>query len=568
MKSSWWYRFSLMMLVLLVAIMVSLPTFLNFNPEGKYPFKSKVNLGLDLQGGLYMVLGINFNNVYRDEIKTYIRKFEYTLKDIGIESSVGDVIVSDPIDPKHTLIINKKEDVSKAKDRIREYFGEVVRLTGEKDNVLEYGLNMTLRTRIEEQAVSKSIEVIRNRIDEFGVTEPEIISQGKDRILVQLPGIKDIERAKDLIGKTARLEFKLVNDEVNPANLSTLVAKAEASGIKFEKGTRFSDYVNKINTFLKNDLPKNFEIAFQKKANTQTNELESKEPYLVEAVAQITGDDLEDAGVQIDQQKNQPYVSMTLKTQGAKRFEELTGNNKGKRLAVILDGNVYTAPNINERIGGGRAQITLGHGDYNKILREAKDIALVLRAGALPVPLDFEEQRVVGPSLGQDSIKQANVAGLISCLAVFLFAIFYYRFSGVIAVGTLVLNLLFIFATLIIFDATLTLPGIAGIVLTIGMAVDSNILVHERIREEIRRGQHNFKAMQAGFEHAFWTIVDVHVTTALSALCLLNFGTGPIRGFALTLLIGVVSTVYCSFFVSRVFFDLYLTRVSGRDLSI
>ncbi|MBF0297734.1 MAG: protein translocase subunit SecD [Oligoflexia bacterium] len=568
MKSSWWYRFSLMMFVLLIAVMVSLPTFLNFNSEGKYPFKSKVNLGLDLQGGLYMVLGINFNNVYRDEIRSYINKFEYTLKDIGIESTPGDIIVTDPVDPKHTITITKKEDIGKAKDRIREYFGEVVRLTAEKGNVLEYGLNMILRTRVEEQAVSKSIEVIRNRIDEFGVTEPEIISQGKDRILVQLPGIKDIERAKDLIGKTAKLEFKLVNDDIDAATLASWVSKAEVSGIKFEKGSRFSDYLNKINTYLNNDLPKGFEIAFQKKMNNQTNELESKTPYLVEVLAQITGDDLEDAGVQIDSQKNQPYVSMTLKSQGAKRFEDLTGNNKGKRLAVILDGNVYTAPHINERIGGGRAQITLGQGDYDKMLREAKDIALVLRAGALPVPLEFEEQRVVGPSLGQDSIKQANYAGLISCLAIFIFAIFYYRFSGLIAVTTLILNMIFIFATLIVFDATLTLPGIAGIVLTIGMAIDSNILIYERIREELRHGAHTFKAMQAGFQHAFWTIVDVHVTTALSALCLLNFGTGPIRGFALTLLIGVISTVYCSFFVSRVFFDLYLNRVSGKELSI
>ncbi|MBF0207032.1 MAG: protein translocase subunit SecD [Oligoflexia bacterium] len=568
MKSSWWFRFSLLSVFLVISIVLVMPTVLNFNPEGKFPVKSKVNLGLDLQGGLYMIYWIDFKTVYQDEIKSYIRKFEYPLKDIGIESTTGDADFSDKTDPKYTVVIADETKVARAKERIREYFGEVVRLTAEQGKVLKYGLVTALRSRIEDQAVSRSIEVIRNRIDEFGVTEPEIVSQGKERIVVQLPGVKDLERAKNLIGKTAKLEFRLVNDNVNQISLNGMVARAEKSGIVYQKGTRFSEYTNKINEYLEKELPKGHEIVFQKKVNRLTNDVESKIPYLLEKTVHIVGNDLEDAGVQIDQQKNQPYVSMTMKTQAAKRFEELTAANRGRRLAVVLDGNVYTAPSINDRIGGGRAQITLGHGNFNETLKEAKDISLVLKAGSLPVPLELEEQRAVGPSLGQDSIKDAKIAAFIACGAVFAFAIAYYKFSGLIVVLTLLINVLFIMAILVSFDATLTLPGVAGIVLTVGMAVDANILVHERIREEVRKGMNNFKAVELGFQHAFWTIMDANVTHALAALCLLNFGTGPIKGFALTVLIGLITTVYSSFYVSKVFFELYMNRVSGKELSI
>ncbi|MBF0314184.1 MAG: protein translocase subunit SecD [Oligoflexia bacterium] len=570
MKSSWWFRFSLLVAITIGSILLVMPTFLHFNPEGKFPVKSKIGLGLDLQGGLYMILGIDFQNVYKDEMISYARKFQYALKDIGIESTLGDLNLSDKGDPQHSIVITDPAKTPKAKERIREYFGEVVRLTAEKNSELSYGLATGLRSRIEEQAVTKSIEVVRNRIDEFGVTEPEITSQGSDRIVIQLPGVRDIERAKELIGKTAKLEFRLVNDDINQITLNGMVAKAEQSGIVYKKGDRFSLFNEKVNEFLKAELPKGYEILFQKKVNRLTNELENKTPYIVEKIASISGDDLEDANVNIDQQKNQPYVSMTLKSEAAKRFEDLTGANKGKRLAVILDGNVYTAPHINDRIGGGRAQITLGQGNFNETLNEAKDIALVLRAGALPVALDFEEQRIVGPSLGQDSIHDAKIAGTIACAAVFGFAVIYYKISGLIAVITLLLNVLFLLAALVCFDATLTLPGIAGIVLTVGMAIDANIIIHERIREELRRGMHAIKAMQAGFEHAFWTIIDANTTTALAGLCLLHFGTGPIRGFALTLLIGIISTVYCSYFVANILFELYAYKVvaRGKEFSI
>ena len=569
MKRSWWYRFTFLLVVSVISIMAVIPTVFNFDDEAKFPVKSKISLGLDLQGGLYMILGIDFNKVYRDEIKGYARKFEYLLKEEEIKISVGALDDSRVDDPKQSIIVANDADVVKAKETIKKYFpASYVRLTKEDGRTLQYGLAAVQKTTLEEQSVTKSIEVIRNRIDEFGVTEPEILSQGKDRIIVQLPGVKDIKRAKELIGKTAKLEFRIVNDETPQSVMNEWVTKGEDAGIVYKKGERFSLYVEKLNRHIAKDLPEGYELAFEKKMNKFKNELESKIPYLVEANARLTGDSLEDARVSIDQRKNEPYVSLDFKSSGAKVFEETTGSNIGKRMAIILDGNVYSAPVIQARIGGGRAQITLGSGGYNALLKEARDLALVLRAGALPVQLDFLEQRTVGPSLGEDSIKYARFAGLVGCSLVFLFILYYYRVSGMIAVVCLGLNILFVLACLVGFEATLTLPGIAGIALTIGMAVDASIIIYERIREEKRKGVGNYKAVDNGFGHAFWTIIDANITTALAGFCLLNFGTGPIKGFAVTLLIGIVATVYTSYFVGKLFFEFYMNKVEGQDLSI
>lgn len=569
MKRSWWYRFTFLLIMVVMAVVFVIPTFMDFKEEGNYPVKSKINLGLDLQGGLYMILGIDFNKVYKDEVNGYIQKIDYLIKDRGMSGKVGESVASDdPSDPQHTYIMDNASDMEKAKEEIRKFFPSIIRLTNEEGTTLTYGLTKVTKTNIETQSVSKSIEVIRNRIDEFGVTEPEIISQGNDRIIVALPGVADIERAKDLIGKTAKLTFRLVNDEVNIMTLNEWVKKGEDNGIVYKHGTRFSAYLNTLNEFLKKDLPKGYQIAFEKKVNKFNNQLESKIPYLVQSTPPLTGDALQDARVQIDQQKNEPYVSLDFKSVGAKKFEELTGANIGRRMAIVLDGNVYSAPNIQAKIGGGRAQITLGGGGFNKVMKEARDLALVLRAGALPVQLDFLEQRTVGPSLGEDSIQKAEYASLIGCVVIFLFIIWYYKISGSIAIVTLTLNVIFVLAALVGLEATLTLPGIAGIALTVGMAVDANIIIYERIREEVRKGVGNYKAVEGGFEHAFWTIIDANITTALAGFCLLNFGTGPIRGFAITLLIGICATIYTSYFVSRLLFDFYMDKVEGQELSI
>ena len=568
MKRNWWYRFLFLIFVISLSIMTVIPTFYKLDESSSYPMKSKINLGLDLQGGLYMILGIDFNRVYQDELKNYVKKLEFFLKDKGIDSTVGNVNFDDPTDPKQQLIISSMTSVDEAHDQIKEFYGYPLRMTARNGNVLEYGLTKTIKDDIEKSSVSKSIEVIRNRIDEFGVTEPEIFSQGKDRIVVQLPGVKDIDRAKALIGKTARLEFKMVNDEIAPGQLSDWVAKGEKEGIVYKKGERFSEYVAKMNKLLVKDLPQGFVLSFQKTVNKVTNELTSKQPFLVEANPSLTGEDLQDARVQIDQQKNMPYVGMTFKSSGAKRFADVTGENIGKRMAVILDGNVYTAPVIQSKIAGGSAQITLGQGGYEDLLQQAKDIALVLRAGALPVQLDFEEQRIVGPSLGADSIKTAKTASMIGIALVFVFIILYYKISGFFAVVSLSFNVLIVLAFLVGMEATLTLPGIAGIALTVGMAIDASIIIYERIKEEIVSGSGNRRAVESGFNKAFWTIIDANITTALAGICLLNFGTGPIRGFAVTLLIGILATVYTSYFVGNVFFEFYMEKVEGKDLSI
>jgi protein-export membrane protein SecD len=568
MAKGWYFRFSLLAVFVIASLMAITPTMFNLKEDSSFPVKSKINLGLDLQGGLYMVLGIDFNKVYRDEVVGYARKAQATLKDVGIEATIGTLDSSDSRDPKHSIILAKETDLDAAKDKLREFYGYPLRLTKDEGTTLQYALGRDFIREIEETALSKSIEVIRNRIDEFGVTEPEIVSQGNDRIVVQLPGVKDITRAKDLIGRTAKLEFKFVNDEIPGASLTEWLDKVKKAGIEYKKGERWSDYVNTINTHLVNDLPKGFEIAFSKTINKNTNEITNLEPYLVEAGSSLTGEELQEATVRIDQEQNRPYVGLEFKPQGSKIFEQITGANIGKRLAIVLDGNVYSAPVVQGRIAGGSAQITLGAGDYNASMTEARDLALVLRAGALPVELVFEEQRVVGPSLGADAIDKAQIAALLGSFLVLAFMCFYYKLSGMIATVTIVLNVIFTLSCLILVGATLSLPGIAGIALTVGMAVDGNILIYERIREEVRAGMTPFEAVRTGFEKAFWAIADANITTALAGLCLLNFGTGPVRGFAVTLLIGICTTVYTSYFVSKVFFEMYVGKGNRKSLSI
>ena len=565
MKTSWWVRFSVLLVLIVASVVVLLPTVMKFDENGHYPVKSKINLGLDLQGGLYMVLGIDFKKVYRDEVQTYARKIESLMKDQEIGLTIGDVDASDLNDPKQSFTLNKASDMDAAKKKIKEMFGNTIRITQEDGARLQIGLAHSVKTSIEEQSVGKSIEVIRNRIDEFGVTEPEIIAQGADRIVVQLPGVRDIERAKELIGKTAKLEFKIVNDTIPPATLQTWMDKSKAAGITYKKGEKFSDYIKKMNEFLAKDLPEGHELAFEKSPVEEAQNI----PYVIEATPRITGDDLADARVLIDQQKNQPYVSMEFKSSGAKRFEDTTGANIGRRMAVVLDGNVYSAPMIQAKIAGGQAQITLGGGaNFNKVMSEARDLALILRAGALPVQLDFLEQRTVGPNLGNDSIQSAKFASIVGCVLVFIFAVVYYRFSGVIAIVTLLLNVLFTVAILVAMEATLTLPGIAGIALTVGMAIDTNIIIFEKIRDEIRKGLSSFKAYEMGFDSALWTILDAHITQAAAGFCLLNFGTGPIRGFAVTLLVGIAVTVYTAYYVSHILYELYMEKTGSKALSI
>lgn len=374
-----------------------------------------------------------------------------------------------------------------------------------------------------EDATERALEIIRNRIDQFGVKEPLISRQGKEGIVVQLPGVTDRQRTIDLIGKTALLEFRLVSDDLE------LLKQARDGSI-----------------------PEGYEL----KSDDRGNEL------LIRKEASLAGDTLVDAVVKFDQSTfGEPYVGIRFNPKGAEIFSRVTGDNVGKRLAIVLDGVVQSAPVIRERIPRGEAQIT---GNFK--VSEANDLAIILRAGALPAPIKIEEERTVGPLLGQDSIRSGIRATAIGGAAVLFFMVLYYFAAGLIADAALILNLLYILGFMGLFHATLTLPGIAGLILTIGMAVDANVLINERIREELKLGKGLRAAIAAGYHKAFSAIFDSNLTTIAAALLLFQFGTGPIKGFAVTLTWGIMASMFTAIIVTRVIFDLLLDNNMLRKL--
>ncbi len=396
---------------------------------------------------------------------------------------------------------------------------------------------------ITENALSQSLEIIRNRIDQFGVTEPVIIRQGSDEIVVQLPGVKDPQRAMDLIGRTAQLEFKLVDTE-SKVDLQGLIDQA------VESGRLKRDYSHaELNQALQDQIPPEREICIRKEVNRETGRV-GRIPALLFSKVLMTGDAVKTAQVQIGGQFNEPYVSIELNSHGSRVFDQITRDNVHRQLAIILDQIVQSSPVIQERISGGKAQIT---GSFS--MDEASDLAIVLRAGALPAPVHVVQNVTVGPSLGLDSINKGFMSGLVGTALVILFMMYYYRFSGLIADFALVLNVVFMIAALGIFRATLTLPGIAGIILSIGMAVDSNVLIFERMREEFQQGKPVKSGVDGGYDKAFWTIIDSHVTTLITAFALFLFGSGPIKGFAVTLSIGVIFNLFTALFCTRVVYD-------------
>lgn len=498
--------------------------------ESTFP-SEKISLGLDLQGGMYLLLEVETekalsNNADRmvSDLKDVLRKER--IPSGQIERVENDKILVEILDPAH------KE---KFREVLEESFPNLEKLSfDEKEGIVTYTLGLTSKNKeyLKRFAVDTGLETIRNRIDEFGVSEPTIQKQGEDRILIQLPGIKDPKRAIELIGRTALLEFKIVNDEYD------------------------------LNKALKGDIPPDCEILYSKREDKKTGET-TKKSYLLKRRTLLTGEHLREAMVRFNPQFNQPYVSITFDSLGAKRFEKITGDNIKKRMAIILDNNVYSAPVIQDKISGGRASIT---GSFTT--EEARDLAIVLRAGSLPAPVKILEQRTVGPSLGQDSIRQGVKSILIGSTAVLIFMMIYYLLSGTVANAALCFNILIILSALAAFRATLTLPGIAGILLTIGMAVDANVLIFERTREELRTGKTPRAAINAGYAKALVTILDANITTLIAALFLFQFGTGPIKGFAVTLIIGLIASLFTAIVCTRVVFDYFLSRRRVKKLSI
>ena len=571
MGRRWWSKFIFLLGCTGFALAYLYPTFSNRDlKNSNFPVKQKINLGLDLQGGLYMVLGVEFDQVFRNVIDRQSTSIADRLKEKDITaSSVKVTREGFPADDGRIEIRYSKEQKEALYDLIKKEYWNL-RITRDEEGFFEVGLSNEYRAEVRDKTLSQSIEVIRNRIDEFGVSEPSITSQGIDRVIVELPGVKEVDRAKDLIGRTAKLEFRLVDRTIDPSKLAQIISEVEAEKkFSYQEGEKFSQYVRTLNDHLKDKIPEGTEVAFERadsKAGTQgeITEKSMRIPYLLKTKSEVTGDDLQDAQVQFDPDTNQPSVGFTLNPKGATAFDEVTSKSIGQQLAIVLDNVIHSAPVIQGRIPGGRGQITLGKGNQNDIMKEAKDLAIVLRAGALPAQLEFLEQRVVGPSLGQDSVKSGSKAAVIGVLLVFLFTIFYYRISGIIATISLFLNAIFVLSILVGLEATLTLPGIEGIALTIGIAVDSNVVIYERIREELRAGKKIFSAVDLGFQKAFRTILDANVANAVGAIILLNFGTGPIKGFATTMLIGIICTLFTAVFVCRLLFDFYLKRLEDQ----
>jgi len=481
-----------------------------------YPPKKTINLGLDLQGGIHLVLGVDVDKALEAQVE---REGDTVRADLE-KKGIGVSRIERRGSTELVVQLASTQTWNDAQSVFREQGGFEIKEADQAAGRVVLALRPKEAATLRDLAVRQGLETIRNRVDQFGVAEPSIVQQGDNRILVQLPGVQDPERAKALIGKTALLEFKLVDDSVD--------TEAAARG----------------------SVPESDEVLFQRRVDKQTK-MEQKIPYVVRKKALLTGRDLATARVSIDQNTSEPYVSVEFNAAGARAFADLTEANVGKRLAIVLDGNVHSAPVIREKIPSGRAQITGGF-----TTEDATDLAIVLRAGALPAPVKVLEERTVGPSLGADSIRKGLLSTLTAALAVVLFMLTYYRLSGLIADLALALNLVILMAAMAALHATLTLPGIAGVVLTIGMAVDTNILIFERIREELRAGKTVRGAIDAGFARAFRTVIDTHVTVLVSAAILYQFGTGPVKGFAVSLAIGILASLFTAVFFTRLVFDL------------
>jgi preprotein translocase subunit SecD len=518
----------------LMAAIFVLPTFVPSLPSwwGTFLPTEKIRLGLDLQGGSHLVLEVKVDTAIENHIERIRGELVNTMRERGMAGVV--------VERTQGTLLHVKapaDQAERARGVLKGDFGNLVEAKTPQtlDGATEFFLTLSKEEfrSLRDYTVDQSLETIRNRIDQFGVSEPIIQRHGQHDILVQLPGIQDPQRAKDIIGKTALLEFKLVDDAVD----------AEQA--------------------LKTGPPPGRQILYGQAGRGVGGFPGERIPYVVESRTLMTGEYIQDARVRPSEQLQGPYVELILNSSGAKVFEQITAANVRRRLAIVLDNNVYSAPVIQERIGGGRASIT---GSFD--LREARDLAIVLRAGALPAPVEIVEERTVGPSLGHDSIQQGVTSFIVGGSLVLLFMIAYYKGAGLVAVVALVLNVLYLIALLSGLQAVLTLPGIAGIVLTVGMAVDANVLVNERIREELRAGRAVRSAIEAGYQNALPAILDSNITTFLSGVILFQFGTGPIRGFAVTLCIGILSTVLTAVYLTKTYYEFRIVKRTLERVSI
>jgi preprotein translocase subunit SecD len=522
----------LVLFCLLLSFVTLAPTFLRESlPEWWRKSFDPIHLGLDLQGGMHLVLGVDVDKAVASRLDSIADQTESMLQEKDIPFKRVDRLPGEIL----AVVVYDEAAGSQVDALMKESFPALEPLTvAAEGGYIQKNFRLSERSlaEIKEYAVRQALETMRNRVDQFGVSEPTLARQGEHRILVQLPGVKDPDRAIALLGKTARLEFKMVAEDADPAQA--------AKGI----------------------LPPGTQLLYERRVDPKTGAA-AETPLVVFEKTALTGDLLADAQVRIDTRFNQPYVAIDFNPIGAKRFDQITAANVGKRMAIVLDDTIYSAPVIRERISGGSAQIS---GSFTE--QEATDLAIVLRAGSLPAPVQILENRTVGPSLGRDSIHQGIVAVILAAIFVVVAMAVYYRLAGVVANLALGLNLLLILAALGLFKATLTLPGIAGIALTLGMAVDANVLINERIREELRLGKTAKAALEAGYAKALVTILDSNLTTLLAGVILFQFGTGPVKGFAVTLSVGILTTLFTAVFTTRLVYDYFMARRPIKRLSV
>ncbi|NCN41131.1 protein translocase subunit SecD [bacterium] len=562
-------RTIILALVFVFGSLYLLPNFVEL-PESWWFHKQPINYGLDIKGGAHLVYGVDVNSVVHEKVSRTARSLrgEFTERNLTVTS----VKASEDL---KTIVIDfpasSKEDIA---SYLEDFHGTSLQSVEESDTSMTLQFLDNYLESLKNQIIQQAIEVIRNRVDEFGVSEPVIAAQGDNRVLVQLPGVSDPQQAKALINKTARLDFRIVSNEISPDKLQALITEVETAGKyklggeEAEGGLSYSAYIKKLNEDLKAKIPEGTVVSFEKAPSALTLEA-GRIPYLLTTDTDLSGDQLEDAYVGYDPDTGKPLVIFAFDPDGRRRFAEITGANINRQMAIILDEVVQSAPNIQGKIDSRTAQITLGTTrNQQDLLKEAQFIATTLRAGALPAALEQMEERTVGPTLGADSIQKGKMAGIAGLIIVAVFMVVWYKASGVIATIALTANVFCLLAILSALNATLTLPGIAGIVLTLGMAVDANVIIFERIKEEMRKGSSWTGALKDGYGHAFSAIMDSNVTTAMSGLILFYFGSGPIRGFGVTLVAGIVTSLFTAIFLTRYIFDFMNIKMKTKSVSI
>lgn len=533
--------------------------------------QSHVKLGLDLQGGVQLVLGVQTDDAIKSRLERAGVEVARWAKDedLGVKTAY----VSKSGD---SLVVQLKEntDPGSFNETFRKQFPRLVKKS-RNELVLNYGYSDKERQQIRKSALERAEQVVRTRVDRWGVSEPMINRRADGNILVQLPGFSDSDRAKELLGRTAKLKFNIVDDEFT--GFDSLQGKTHPDGIEEinnggQLAFRGEDREALVN-YLEGLVPEGRSLFFQRDQLGDGSVARYRwTSFVVRAASEVTGDDIQDASVaQGSQLDPTPFVSLTLNALGGRRFADVTGANVGKRLAIVLDGIIESAPQISERIGGGQARIGLGGAgrSFAQIMEDGQELALILKSGAIPAKIEVLEQRQVGASLGPELANRGIKGVLIGLLLVLLFMLVYYMRPGFIACLALVLNALFLLAVMAGLGAALTLPGIAGFILTLGMAVDANVLINERIRQELKEGRHPRKAVDIAFKKVFWTIFDANITTLIAAVVLLETNSsGPIRGFAVTIILGLLVSMFTSLYCTRLFFDVALSRVADNKVKL